>query len=129
MESVRMRKGLIEDKEDLFIEHQTPPHRDVDIFMIANPISGSREAVAYTDLSEKEYEFRYANLPGGEIETSATVRLKIINILQPDEAEQLKSDVQETLIRRLTNDPTDNNSVIILIWAGDGTFMNIAQDF
>jgi diacylglycerol kinase family enzyme len=60
---------------------------------------------------------------------STMVHLKIINLLEKDTVENGKDEISQSLDDKLQIDPYDHSSVIILLAGGDGTFMNIAQEF
>lgn len=123
MDSVRNRKN----KNPMDTSHHSEERAHLinnsskEIFMLYNPLSGSREAEAYTNLGSTFYEFKMSD--------NTQVNLRIFNLLIKEELEQMKEDVQNTTIQKLTVNPNDDKSVIILLCGGDGTFMNIVDDF
>lgn len=111
-----MRKGTPTPKPT-----ESTFRKEIDIFMIYNPRSGSREAEAYTELPSSIYDFT--------MEDRIEVHLKITNLLIDEEVIALKENVQGTLVKKLCKNPNDDKSVIILLCGGDGSFMNIVQEF
>jgi len=108
-----MRKNNKKQSEEKKFVFGTSAPKEIDIYMVVNPISGSREGTVYTELVEKEYFFEYDNIPTQSY-TQASVCLHITNLLVPEEVERLKEDVHNTLVYKLSNNPNDKNSVIIL---------------
>ena len=87
MDSVKNRKS----PSDKLLESEvcSQGKKQISIFMIVNPVSGSNEGVAYTELGETEFSFTMQN--------DIKVDLKITNLLNEENVEMVKEDVQNAL--------------------------------
>lgn len=103
---------------------------DVDIYIIANPFSGSCEAKAYTNLPLENYRFTL----DGDYE----VFLRIINLTVREKVELGKEYIKNSIESKFNHDINGDSpikmtkygrKVIVVICGGDGTFMNIVQEF
>jgi diacylglycerol kinase family enzyme len=110
METIKMRKSAKTQERS----------KNIDIFMFVNPISGSREGVVYVELPTNHYDFA--------MNDSTIVHLEIINLLEKDTVDNAKEEISQSLNDKLRINPHDHSSVIILLAAGDGTFMTMAQE-
>ena len=116
MESLRNRNNSpISPEKTLEIKPKSKS-----IFMFVNPISGSREGVAYTELPSMVYDYI--------LEDMTEITLSITNLLEKESVEATKKDIESTLESHIDKDPRDVNSVFVLLCGGDGTFMNMAQE-
>mmetsp|Transcript_7844 Transcript_7844/g.8978 ORF Transcript_7844/g.8978 Transcript_7844/m.8978 type:complete len:102 (-) Transcript_7844:1131-1436(-) len=77
------------------------------IFMFVNPLSGSREGEAYSELPSMVYDYTLDN--------NVNVTLSITNLLERESVEATKQDIADALEGKIETDPRDINSVIILL--------------
>lgn len=110
MESIRNRNEVKSSEK--------PDQKD--IFMFVNPLSGSREGEAYTDLPTDLYEFT--------MDDGTQTRLTITNLLEKEAVKTTIKDIEKTVQTKLEDSEKQLSSVIILLCGGDGTFMNMAQE-
>ena len=103
---------------------------NVDIYLFANPYSGSREASAYTNLPLENYRFT--------LEGENEVFLRIVNITIREKVEIGKEYIKNSIETKFNTNINDDKpikmteygkKVIVVICGGDGTFMNIVQEF
>lgn len=103
---------------------------DIDIYLLANPFSGSREAKAYTSLPLENYRFT--------LDGDNEVFLRVVNITEPGKLDESKEYIKNSIDCKFNRDLSDDTPVhmskygkkiIVVICGGDGTFMNIVQEF
>ena len=85
--SIKSASKPADSDEDLWIDDVKAT--DCDIYLLANPLSGSNEATAYTLLDRKGFVFT--------LNDGTVAQLRIINVLHKDEMQSLKEDVYKSV--------------------------------
>jgi len=105
-------------------------NNNIDVYLLANPFSGSNEAKHYTTLPMENYRF---TLEGGN-----EVFMRIVDITKRDKMDEAKEYIKTSIHSKFNTDLDSNKvikiskygqKVIIVICGGDGSFMNIVQEF
>lgn len=97
---------------------------DVDIYLLFNPLSGSKEGKEFADVDPKRIRYK--------LEVELTVQLTLVNIIKKEEMARAKDDIKQSVFEKAdkVNETYQiSRNVIVVICGGDGTFMNILHDF
>ena len=89
MDSIRQRKS---GKEKLLSNSISSGFSEILIFMIVNPISGSNEGVAYTQLNKSNFDFTVGD--------GINVNLKIANLVEEGQVDDVKEEISGLLNAR-----------------------------
>ncbi|CAI2368462.1 unnamed protein product [Moneuplotes crassus] len=112
---IKLINRSVSDDQDFITSPQ------IQIYLLVNPRSGSREGRSYTILEKDCYQY--------ELDNGDTCELNIINILLKDSMEDFKKSVLEkSRLLNFEDEPQTLKKIITVIAGGDGSFMNILKE-